>query len=64
MLIFTKKQMKVSHPNKIGKVGPKKKDQSQLKKVITIYLKGCEIEQLGGKEQVKCLLHNYLKSKL
>ena len=59
-----KKKNKVSHPNKIGVVGPKFKNIEDKKEPIRIYKQNKHIEQLGGIEQVKTLVSNYFDSLL
>mgnify|MGYP006336020893 CR=1 FL=1 len=60
---MTKKKV-VKHPNKVGKVGPKKKEEGEKKVVIRLSKQKKFIEQLGGLENVTAKLDIYFDSLL
>ena len=55
---MTKKKV-VRQPNKVGKVGPKKKEEGEKKVVIRLSKQKKLIEQLGGLENVTTKLNNH-----
>lgn len=60
----TSDKIKVSHPNKIGKVGRKPKADKDKIFLIRIWQKKSDIDKLGGPEAVTELLNDEFNFKL
>lgn len=58
------KGSKVSHPNKIGKVGPKPKSEKDKVFLIRIWQKKGDIDKLGGPDKVAEMLNDEFNFKL
>lgn len=53
---------KATHPGKVGKVGPKKKDLADIKTAVTIYKTPREINELGGLEILREKIQAFVKT--